>query len=276
MFPYGDEEKFKEHKFYKSIEEVNIGAFPMLPGSTKLITKQLQKIIDQSSLEARSDRVVIDEYDEYGKFKHKNIMVVNVYDEKHFKSYRENLFYHIPIEKLSTIKSSVEYLAFYQPKVNFKEDAGIRYYGKIKSYKEYTREECREIATSRGSEKNVYLRIDLEWIKKIRKVVPIQFGTRLVSYTTMYLLKHSENTQELQIGSSLEFEVYKILKKVAKNKKVDIKKKSNSKFKIEKKELMDEYNVGKIIIKIIDSAKIKVDDKKISLANLEVELNKLL
>jgi len=26
MFPYGDEEKFKQHDFYKSIEEVNIGA----------------------------------------------------------------------------------------------------------------------------------------------------------------------------------------------------------------------------------------------------------
>ena len=26
MFPYGDEEKFKEHGFYKSIEKVNIGA----------------------------------------------------------------------------------------------------------------------------------------------------------------------------------------------------------------------------------------------------------
>lgn len=80
MFPYGDEEKFKEHDFYKSIKEVNIGAFPMLPGSTKLIKNHLEKIIEQSSLEARSDRVVIDEYDEDGKFKYENVMVVNVKD----------------------------------------------------------------------------------------------------------------------------------------------------------------------------------------------------
>ena len=61
-----------------SIEEVNIGAFPMLPGSTELITRQLKKIIQQPSLEARNDRVVIDEYDDNGKFKHLNVMIGNV------------------------------------------------------------------------------------------------------------------------------------------------------------------------------------------------------
>ncbi|MFT5875443.1 MAG: hypothetical protein ACI8WT_004436 [Clostridium sp.] len=145
MFPYGDEEKFKEHKFYKSIEEVNIGAFPMLPGSTKLITKQLKKIIEQSPLEARNDRVVIDEYDDYGKFKHLNVMLANVKDERHLKEYKENLFYHIPVARLKEVRESVEYIAFYQPMTKFKEEAGIRYYGKIKEWKEYRREECTEI-----------------------------------------------------------------------------------------------------------------------------------
>lgn len=272
MFPYGDEKKFEEHKFYKSIEEVNIGAFPMLPGSTKLITKQLKKIIEQSSLEARSDRVVIDEYDEYGKFKNENIMVVNVYDEKHFKAYKENLFYHIPIKELSNIKSSVEYLAFYQSKAKFEDEAGIRFYGKIKSYKEYAREECSEIAISKGNEKQIYLRIELEALKEVNKIVPIQFGTRLLSYTTMYLLKHAENTQELQVGSSLEFEVYKILKKVANDKNIDIKKISNS--KLVDKELIAKYTVGKKDIKIMNWDRISINEGEVSLDELDVELRK--
>ncbi len=37
LFPYNDEEKYKENTFYKSIDEVNIGAFPFLPSTTKLM-----------------------------------------------------------------------------------------------------------------------------------------------------------------------------------------------------------------------------------------------
>lgn len=48
MFPYsGEEEVFKENEFYKSIEAVNIGAFPMLPNNTSLITEHLKKITGQ-------------------------------------------------------------------------------------------------------------------------------------------------------------------------------------------------------------------------------------
>ncbi|MBU3109485.1 DUF2357 domain-containing protein [Clostridium gasigenes] len=270
MFPYGDEEKFKDHNFYKSIEEVNIGAFPMLPGGTKLIKNHLEKIIEQSSLEARSDRVVIDEYDEDGKFKHENVMVVNVKDKNNFKQYKDNLFYHIPISQLSKLRPQVEYLAFYQSKDKFKEDGGVRYYGKIKSCKEYAREECAEIETRPATEKNVYLRIDLEEIKEVTKIKPIQFGTRLISYTTMYLLKKAENTHELKFGSSLELEVYKIMKKISKAKEVEIKKIS-SKAKNDEEEIIKEYSIGDINIKI-DGAIIKVEDKEIDFDKFENEL----
>ena len=54
MFPYSNEEEFKNHKFYKSIEKVNIGAFPMLPGSTNLIKKHLYKILNESKIESKS------------------------------------------------------------------------------------------------------------------------------------------------------------------------------------------------------------------------------
>ena len=39
MFPCSDEKTFEENKYYKSIDKVNIGAIPMLPGSTSLMKK---------------------------------------------------------------------------------------------------------------------------------------------------------------------------------------------------------------------------------------------
>ncbi len=50
LFPYHDEEKFKNHHFYKSIEKVNVGAFPFLPGSTELVSDFLKNIIEESYL----------------------------------------------------------------------------------------------------------------------------------------------------------------------------------------------------------------------------------
>ncbi len=279
MFPYGDEEKFEKHSFYKSIEEVNIGAFPMLPNSTRLITQHLKNIIEQSSLEARSNRVVIDEYDEYGKFKHKNVMIVNVKDRNHLNAYKENRFYHIPIENLSKLKSSIEYLAFYQPKGKgskndkFLDEGGIRYYGKIESYREYIREDCSEIKVTPGTEKRKYIRIELEDIKEISKIEPIQYGVRLVSYTTMYLLKKAENIHELNIGSSLELELYKVLKKIAREKKLEIKKIS-SKIKNDEEEIIKEYSIDGINIKI-DGVNIKLGDKEVTFNKLKNELYSL-
>ncbi|MBZ9607555.1 restriction endonuclease-like protein [Clostridium estertheticum] len=270
MFPYGDEEKFKEHNFYKSIEEVNIGAFPMLPGSTKLITKQLKKIIEQSPLDARNDRVVIDEYDDYGKFKHLNVMLVNVKNKEHLKEYKENLFYHIPIAKLKEVRDSVEYLAFYQSKESFKDGGGIRYFGRIKECKEYKRRECTELKARAGTENDIYIRINLESIEEVDSIVPIQTGTRLVTYTTLYLLKNAENTHELKVGSSLELEVYKILKKVAKEKGVKIKKIDKDKdTKTNKKDKVKEYTIGNVTIEIVDGIMIKVNGDKTDLRTLE-------
>ena len=48
LFPYDDEELYKTHRFYKSIETVNIGGLPFLPGSTKLVRSLLDDLISDS------------------------------------------------------------------------------------------------------------------------------------------------------------------------------------------------------------------------------------
>ena len=270
MFPYGNEEKFKEHKFYKSIEQVNIGAFPMLPGSTELITKQLKKIIEQSSLEARNDRIVLDEYDDYGKFKNLNVMVANVKNAEHLKEYKDKLFYHIPVSELKEIRDSVEYVAFYQSIKGFEEEAGIRYFGKIKECTEYKRKDCTEIKVRPGTEDDMYLRIDLEYIEEINVIVPVQIGTTLVTYTTLYLLKNAGNTQEIKVGSSLELQVYKILKKIAKEKNIKIKKIDKDKDnKINNKDKWKEYTLEKTTVEILDGTSIKVNNNITTIKKLE-------
>lgn len=58
MFPCEKEEEFQNDKYYKSIEKVNIGAFPMLPNKNRLIYEHLDKILNETSIEANKRRVI--------------------------------------------------------------------------------------------------------------------------------------------------------------------------------------------------------------------------
>ncbi|MFT8341802.1 MAG: restriction endonuclease-like protein [Clostridium beijerinckii] len=257
MFPYSDEKQFMSHKFYKSIDKVNIGAFPMLPGSTALITKHLKNIVNGSNLEARSQRVVLDEYDDYSKFKLENVMVANVKDEKHCNSYVKGLFYHIPKKHLSSIRSDIEYVAFYQSNKSFNENSGIKYYGKIKDVIEYKRSQCKEIECRKGNENEDYIRMNFEWIKEIPRIEPIQYGTQIVTYTTVYLLLNAQNTHELKYKSNLEIIVYKKIKKIADKNNYSIKKLNNS------------YHINNNVVEILEGKITRVNGKIVKFSELE-------
>jgi len=257
LFPYGNEEDFLNHKFYKSIEEVNVGAFPMLPGSTKLIERHLQKIVNQTPLEAKSERISIDEYDDYTKFKLENVMVVNVKDKKHLQAYKNYKFYHIPEKMLSNVRLGVEYLAFYQSKKSFGDKGGIRYFAKISNIVKYKRGDCKELPARKGTENEIYLRFNLESIEKVGPIKPIQSGTQIVSYTTLYLLKNAENMHELKLKSNLEIEVYKKLKNISKLKGYTIRKEN------------DKYFLNKNIVEVIEGKVIRVNGEIKSLKSLE-------
>lgn len=49
LFPYNDEEKYKNNTFYKSIEEVNIGGIPFLPSTTTIMEEFLDELINEDA-----------------------------------------------------------------------------------------------------------------------------------------------------------------------------------------------------------------------------------
>lgn len=248
MFPYSNEKEYMEHQFYKSIDKVNIGGLPMLPGSYELIKKHIYTIINESSIEAK-DRVVnnvIIEDNNY-KYKHKNVIVVNVKDKKHLDTYIKNEFFHIPSKHLANVKSDIKYVAFYKPHGEDR-DGGIQYYAKIKEQKLYKRNECIELAKNSEDE---YLRLELEEIQKINHIKSIEYGVRLIMYTTLYLLKNADNIHQLSFRSDEEVYVYRRLRKIANDMELPFVRKKDcymvGKTKIEVLENKDIYINGNII-----------------------------
>ena len=49
LFPYSDEEKYKEHDFYKSIGTVNIGGLSFLPSATNMVREFLEELISDTA-----------------------------------------------------------------------------------------------------------------------------------------------------------------------------------------------------------------------------------
>jgi len=166
-------------------------------------------------------------------------------------------FYQIPKKSLLNIRSNIEYVAFYQSNKSFNENSGIKYYGKIKDIIEYKRSECREIECRKRSENEEYIRISFEWIKEIPKIEPIQYGTQIVTYTTLYLLLNAQNTHELKYKSNLEVLLYKKIKKIADKQNYSIKK------------INPNYHINNKVVQRIEDKVIKIDGWIVKFSELE-------
>ncbi|WP_343337931.1 hypothetical protein TPELB_33170 [Terrisporobacter petrolearius] len=255
MFPCSDEKKFKDHRFYKSIEKVNIGAIPMLPGSTSLMKKQIAKTIGESYIEAVNNNPIFDEEGDYYKFKNKSVMIVNAKDQEHLNIYRKNQFYHIPKKTLSNVTIGVEYLAFYQSS-KFEQGRGIYYYAQIKDSYTYERGNCVELNCDEDKKKDIYLRFDLEKFEKVGPIIGVEYGVLSVNYTTLYLLKNASTIHELGLKSRREIEVYKILKRISKSKSLKLKKFKGG------------FYLEQNFIKVCDNGDIRLNDRLVEVEQL--------
>lgn len=217
LFPYDNEEEFKNHRFYKSIEEVNVGAFPFLPSTTGLMENFLDELINESSystFERSIDKIGKDTYlkDEY--FNERNVLVGTLKDKEQYNINISNKFYHMPKKNINLVKNNIKYIALYKSKNIFGEDAGITCYGKVKEINVLKRNEIAEIPKASDE---LYCRFEIEeWIELSHKIISNGFPLRRPIYTTFYLLNNANTLEELCIKNKEEFRLWMELKRFAK------------------------------------------------------------
>ncbi|MVO71505.1 DUF2357 domain-containing protein [Paeniclostridium sordellii] len=215
LFPYNDEEKYKSNTFYKSIDEVNIGAFPFLPSTTSLMEEFLDELIYESSYsiyERSLDNVGKKEYIKEEYFKNRNVLVGSLKNKVQLEKNLEHNFYHTPINGISLLKHNIEYIALYQSEKDFKEDSGVLYYGKIKNINVVKRKDITYIDSDK---EDLYYYFEIEnWLKLDKFIQRGNFKLRNFMYTTDYLLHNSSYIHELFIRSKEEFRVWKELNRI--------------------------------------------------------------
>lgn len=118
LFPYPDEERYKTHQFYKSIELLNIGALPFLPNSTSLMERFLDEIIQDSPEKAyeRSTRPRGTKEYYANQLAGKNVLVGSVRGPEQVEVALQKAFYHMPLRNLANQKilTQIEYVAMCQ------------------------------------------------------------------------------------------------------------------------------------------------------------------
>ncbi len=216
LFPYNNEEEFKKNDFYKSIEEVNIGAIPFLPSSTKLMERFLDELINESAysnFERAIESIGREEYLKEEYFNNRNVLVGSLKSKEQLEVNLNKKFYHIPKKSINLGIHSIEYVALVQSKKEFGHEAGVYYYGKINEIKILKRSEITDIPKL---SEEIYYRFEIEeWKKLDRKIKVEGQSIRNIIYTSKYLLENSLTITELFIKSKDEFRLWKELKRLS-------------------------------------------------------------
>lgn len=224
LFPYDDEELYKEHHFYKSIESVNIGGLPFLPGATSLVQKLLEELISDSK-ESAFERTTlprgIEEKLAVVDWKKRDVLIGTFRSRKQFDICFGKNFYYIPVKQIPDERLPIHYVALYQTKNKFGIDAGIRYYGEVLRTAIVRRKNIKEIPLTHANAEELYYRFVIRrWDMLERVIEPKEHGFPC-DYTNMFLLQHSENIPELLIESEEKYRFYAELKRSVKHAEIN-------------------------------------------------------
>lgn len=243
LFPYHDQQKFKKHKFYQSIDQVNIGAFPFLPGSTELLAEFLENIIAESAFSNYHRNLMpaaTEEFRPKAEFK-VDLLLGSLKRKKQLQFLLDNNLYYLPLQQ-SILNYNLEYIAIFQSKAKFGKESGVRYYGKIKNRRVVKRKYINFPSSSKKSEQN-YLLFEVEsWQQLGKKIKPEGYGVSSSHiYSNLMLLKKADTLPELSIRSLKEWRIWLELKRL----KEDIKLKLNNN-NSDQIEQIDAFKIGEI------------------------------
>jgi len=201
LFPYDDPDgEYKNHRFYKSIETVNIGGLPFLPGTTELLENFLAELVadsSESAFERASLPRGIEERLAKVDWTVRDVMVGSLGSVAQFDDNIRRKYYYVPAKYINDSHLPIHYVALYQSRNRFKEYAGIRYYGEVTYMKKVKRKDI-DFPMSRNNGDEWYYAFRIKEWKTLSS--PIAVKDEWVNepkFTSLFLLEHSQQSFEL-------------------------------------------------------------------------------
>ncbi|MFB4158966.1 DUF2357 domain-containing protein [Geomicrobium sp. JSM 1781026] len=226
LFPFGFEEGYRNHHFYKSIGDVNIGGLPFLPSATKLVEEVIDNLIEKSDDELQEEGILPQgskqkwrsELEEY-------VLVSNIETYENYAESVRRARLTIPLQKLNKHWRKAKYIALYVSK-RVKETNGVVRYGEI----------C-DISIQNNS-----VSFDIDSWRTIDPIKPVQYGVAHTTMTTFSQLQDAKELPELFMKTEEETVVWKLLRRVSDRVGIEL----------QEKKLEDNERIDKFVVKDIE------------------------
>lgn len=208
LFPYQDEKQYEQQDFYKSIRTVNVGGLPFLPGSTRLVEKMLDSLIEESPDSAFSRTILpegIEEKLASVDWNKRDVLVGVLGRKEQLNICLTSRCYWVPASQLPESSLPVHFVALYQSNNLFKGEAGVTFYGEVLLSQKRRRKNIPGFqGGSRDGDQPYYLFSVKDWQSLPVSISPKESASTVLM-TNLFLLKHSEHYPELRICSEDEF-----------------------------------------------------------------------
>ena len=221
LFPYDNEEEYRQHHFYKSIEKVNIGGLPFLPSAVNLVSGIMDELISESPISA-FERAVLPKGTKEKlamiNWSVRDVLVGDLRSREQLVTCLQNMFYHVPEKDIKESNLPIHYVAIYQSERLFGAEAGVRYYGEVTKCLLLQRHEIKEIPSNSDEH---YYRLEIKKWLTLPKVIKKKEIRQFRFFTNMFLLEHCSEVDELLLQSAEQYRLYIELKRLADSTTID-------------------------------------------------------
>lgn len=217
LFPYHDPDgEYKNHRFFRSIETVNIGGLPFLPGTTRLLENFLRELVDDSS-ETAFERASLPRgiEDKLAKvdWSVKDVMVGTVRTDEQLQFNIENRGYYVPAKFISEEQLPIRYIALHEEKIGT--EPGIKRYGEVLTAQKIQRGKIPVSMRKNADPKELYYYFTVRsWMNLPQRILIEDSFRGKPKFTNKFLLDHCERSYQLfSIGSEEE---YRLMSEISK------------------------------------------------------------
>lgn len=216
LFPYNNEEEYKNHRFYKSIEQVNVGGFPFLPTATTLVSNFLEELIEDSPNSAFERATLpfgIEEKLKSVDWDKKDVLIGMLRKDQLDKALKYK-FYHIPASQIKDEDLPIHWIAMYQSANIYKESPGIHYYGEvIRCFKTKRKNFITKIPLTHNNLEELYYIFEVKSWEKLQNPIAVkEFGPVDHKFTNLFLLQTSTIFPELFLKNEEEYRLFSEIK----------------------------------------------------------------
>ena len=142
----------------------------------------------------------------------RDVLVGTLRNKEQLGKCLNNNFYYVPASRISEDRFPIRYVAIYQSITLFNNEAGIRYYGEVKSSYKVKRYEIKE---SPKDSDEIYYRFDVTDWKQLDIPIKAKEIARTHFYTNLFLLQNSAEVPDLFIKSEEEYRLFSEFKRIA-------------------------------------------------------------